>query len=223
MYSERNRSGWAALSSISVVLAAPVAAQTPDAATIARYQARLADNESGRFNQLSGAPLSGAQAVPVLEEVVTWDRLRREAYRASFSDYAAFLAGHADWPASTTIRRLAERSIGDDTPADQIVRHFARVAPLPAEGKWRYAEALVASGQSGTAATWARDAWDSAGLDDVQEARLLAKFGDRLRPDDHASRMDRLLWADRITPAGRMLARVDTEARRDLAMRNHAL
>lgn len=213
MYSERNRSGWAALSSISVVLAAPVAAQTPDAATIARYQARLADNESGRFNQLSGAPLSGAQAVPVLEEVVTWDRLRREAYRASFSDYAAFLAGHADWPASTTIRRLAERSIGDDTPADQIVRHFARVAPLTAEGKWRYAEALVASGQSGTAATWARDAWDSAGLDDVQEARLLAKFGDRLRPDDHASRMDRLLWADRITPAGRMLARVDTDTR----------
>jgi soluble lytic murein transglycosylase len=194
-------------------MAAPVAAQTLDAATIARYHARLADNESGRFNQLSGAPLSGAQAVPVLEEVVTWDRLRREAYRASFSDYAAFLAGHADWPASSTIRRLAERSIGDDTPADQIVRHFARVAPLTAEGKWRYAEALVASGQAGTAATWARDAWDSAGLDDAQEARLLAKFGDRLRPDDHASRMDRLLWADRITPAGRMLARVDTDTR----------
>ena len=213
MYTERNRSGWAALSSISVVLAAPIAAQTLDAATIARYQARLADSESGRFNQLSGAPLSGAQAVPVLEEVVTWDRLRREAYRASFSDYAAFLAGHADWPTSTTIRRLAERSIGDDTPADQIVRHFARVAPLTAEGKWRYAEALVASGQAGTAATWARDAWDSAGLEDVQEARLLAKFGDRLRPDDHASRMDRLLWADRITPAGRMLARVDTDTR----------
>jgi soluble lytic murein transglycosylase len=60
MYSVRNRSGWAALSSISVVLAAPVAAQTLDAATIARYQARLADNESGRFNQLSAS--SGTNA-----------------------------------------------------------------------------------------------------------------------------------------------------------------
>jgi len=213
MYRERNRSGWAALSSISVVLAAPVAAQTLDAATIARYQARLADNESGRFSQLSAAPLTGGQAVPVLDEVVTWDRLRREAYKARFSEYAAFLAGHTDWPASTTIRRLAERSIGDDTPANEIVRHFARVAPLTAEGKWRYAEGLAATGQAATAATWARDAWDSAGLDDVQEARLLAKFGEQLRPEEHASRMDRLLWANRITPAGRMLARVDTDTR----------
>lgn len=213
MYRERNRSGWAALSSISVVIAAPAGAQSLDAATVARYQARLADNESGRFAQLSAAPLTGGQAVAVLNEVVTWDRLRRDTYRAGFSEYAAFLAGHADWPASTTIRRLAERSIGDDTPADQIVRHLTRVPPLTAEGKWRYAEALAASGQAGTAATWARDAWDSAGLDESQEARLLAKFGDRLRPEDHASRMDRLLWADRITPAGRMLARVDTDTR----------
>ncbi|WP_017668522.1 lytic transglycosylase domain-containing protein [Sandarakinorhabdus sp. AAP62] len=196
----------------SLCLAVPAVAQSLDAATIARYQARLADNESGRFALLSGAPLTGGQTVAVLEEVVTWDRLRREAYKASFSDYAAFLAGHGDWPAATTIRRLAERSITDATPADQIVRHFGKVPPLTAEGKWRYAEGLAATGQA-AAASWARDAWDSAGLDEAQEARLLARFGDRLRPEDHASRMDRLLWANRITPAGRMLARVDTDTR----------
>ena len=217
MHNQRNRSGWAALSSIAAVaamlVATSAAAQSLDAATIARYQARLADNDSGRFDQLSAAPLTGGQTVPVLDEVVTWDRLRREAFKGNFADYAAFLAGHADWPAATTIRRLAERSISDATPADQIVRHFARLAPLTAEGKWRHAEALAATGQAGVAASWARDAWDSAGLDEAQEARLLARFGDRLRPEDHASRMDRLLWADRITPAGRMLARVDTDTR----------
>lgn len=217
MYTVRNRSGWAALSSIAVAaavsLAAPVPAQSLDAATIARYQARLADNESGRFAQFSGAPLTGVLAVPVLDEVVTWDRLRRETFKAGFADYAAFLAGHADWPAAATIRRLAERSITDDTPADQIVRHFSRLPPLTADGKWRLADALAATGQTAAAANWARDAWDSAGLDETQEARLLARFGDLLRPDDHASRMDRLLWADRITPAARMLARVDTDTR----------
>ena len=217
MYTVRNRSGRAALSSIAVAaavaLAAPVPAQSLDAATIARYQARLADNESGRFAQFSGAPLTGVQAVPVLDEVVTWDRLRRDSFKASFADYAAFLAGHADWPAAATIRRLAERSIADETPADQIVRHFSRLPPLTADGKWRLAEALAATGQAAAAANWARDAWDSAGLDETQEARLLARFGDRLRPEDHASRMDRLLWADRITPAARMLARVDTDTR----------
>ncbi|WP_156254604.1 lytic transglycosylase domain-containing protein [Sandarakinorhabdus oryzae] len=214
MFNARNRSGWAALSSIAMLAtAAPAAAQALDAATIARYQARLADNEAGRFSGLSAAPLTGGQAVPVLDDVVTWDRLRRDSFKGSFSDYAAFLAGHLDWPAVTTIRRLAERNINDDTPPDQIVRHFAKVPPLTAEGKWRLAEALAATGQASAAATWARDAWDSAGLDETQEARLLARFGDRLRPADHANRMDRLLWADRTTPAGRMLARVDTDTR----------
>lgn len=217
MLDARNRSGWAALSSIAVVaavaLATPAAAQALDAATIARYKARLADNEAGRFSLLPAAPLTGGQAVPVLDEVVTWDRLRRDSYKGKFSEYAAFLADHGDWPAATTIRRLAERSISDDTPADQIIRHFGKLPPLTAEGKWRLAEALAASGQASAAANWARDAWDSAGLDETQEARLLAKFGDRLRAEDHAGRMDRLLWADRTTPAGRMLARVDVDTR----------
>ena len=184
-----------------------------DAATIARYQARLADNESGRFDQFSAAPLIGVQAVPVLDDVVAWDRLRRDVFRGNFADYAAFLAGHADWPAAITIRRLAERSIADETPAADIIRHFSRLPPLSAEGKWRFAQALSAAGQAAPAATWARDAWDSPGLDETQEARLMAMFGPLLRPEDHASRMDRLLWADRITPAARMLARVDTDTR----------
>lgn len=211
-----DRSRWAALSSISVaaglLLAAPAAAQALDAATIARYRALLADNEAGRFALLPAAPLVGAQSVPVLDEVVTWDRLRRETFKARFGDYAAFLADHGDWPAATTIRRLAERSIGEDTPADAIIRHFSRLPPITAEGKARHALALASVGQA-AAASWARDAWDSAGLDEALEARLLARFGTGFTPADHAARMDRLLWANRITPAGRMLARVDTDTR----------
>lgn len=217
MFIARNRSGLAALSSVAVVAlslaGAPVAAQALDAATIARYKARLADNEAGRFALLPAAPLTGGQSIAVLDDVVTWDRLRRDSYKGSFADYAGFLADHGDWPAATTIRRLAERAITDDTPAEAIIRHFRAVPPLTAEGKWRLAEALASSGQAAAATNWARDAWDSAGLDEAQEARLLARFGSVLRPEDHADRMDRLLWADRTTPAGRMLARVDVDTR----------
>ncbi len=194
-------------------LAVPAGAQALDAASIARYRALLADNEAGRPSLLPGAPVASAASVPVLDDIVIWDRLRRDRVRASFAEYADFLAGHGDWPAVITIRRLAERSITDDTPPDAIVRHFTRIPPLTAEGKFRFAEALTATGQSSAATRWARDAWDSSGLDDVQEARLLARFGEQLRAADHIGRMDRLLWADRTTPAGRMLARVDTDTR----------
>lgn len=218
MFDARDRSGWGALSSISAVAivaaaASPLPAQSMDAATIARYQARLADNDAGRFTAFSAAPLTGVQTVPVLEEVVAWDRLRREGFRGGFGDYAAFLASHADWPAAGTIRRLAERSIADDTPPADIVRHFSRFPPITVEGKWRLSLAFAATGQTAAAANWARDAWDSSGLDEAQEAQLFASFGPVLRPGDHANRMDRLLWADRITPAARMLPRVDTDTR----------
>jgi len=220
--------GGASLSSIAGALmlilvgcgaptAAPATAQTAtsnlDTATIARYRALLADNESGRTGQLPASPLVGVGAVPALELVVQWDRLRREAYQGDFSAYAAFLAGHAEWPQAATIRRLAERRITDATPADAIIRHFRLSAPITAEGKWRYAEALASAGQMNVAISWARDGWDSAGLDDAAEARLLARFGDQLRMADHVGRMDRLLWADRTTPASRMLPRVDTDTR----------
>ena len=193
-------------------LAAAAPAQTADPASIARYRARLADHDSGQFAGLAASPLTGGAAVPILDDVVLWDRLRRETYKAGFAEYAAFLNGHADWPAASTIRRLAERSITDDTPGDAIIRHFSRLAPITAEGKYRHAMALATAGQP-AAASWARDAWDSAGLDETQETAVLARFGDRLSQADHAARMDRLLWADRITPAGRMLPRVDTDTR----------
>jgi soluble lytic murein transglycosylase len=211
-----DRSVRAALSSVmlaaALLVAAPLAAQTLDQAGIARYRARLASNETGRFSLLPASPLPGGETVPILEDVVRWDQLRRETFKASFDDYAAFLASHADWPAAATIRRLAERSITDDTPGDAIIRHFSRLAPITAEGKYRHAMALATAGQP-AAASWARDAWDSAGLDEAQEAALLARFGDRFTPADHAARMDRLLWADRITPAARMLPRVDVDTR----------
>ena len=184
-----------------------------DAASVARYRALLANNAAGRPALLPASPLTGGQTVPILDEVVTWDRLRRESIRAPFADYAAFLPGHLDWPQAATLRRLAERAITDDTPPDAVVRHFSRIAPTTADGHWRFAEALAASGRAADAVKAARAAWDSSGLDDMAEARLHARFGDQLRPADHLGRLDALLWADRTTMAGRMLTRVDTDTR----------
>jgi soluble lytic murein transglycosylase len=217
MMSARDRSRWPFLSSIVAICLAvpslPAAAQVPDAAAVARYRALLADNEAGRPALLPAAPLTGGQAVAILDDVVRWDRLRRPAAKADFADYAAFLPGHLDWPQALTLRRLAERAITDDTPADAIIRHFAAVAPVTPEGHWRLAEALASSGRTADAAAQARAAWDSSGLDDTQEARLFARFGSQLRSADHLGRLDQLLWADRTTPAGRMLPRVDTDTR----------
>ena len=207
------RLGLPAILGLAVAGAAMAQQPRSDAATIARYRTLLADNEAGRPALLPAAPISGAASDPLLDAIITWDRLRRESSRASLADYAAFLPGHLDWPQAATIRRLAERSITDATPPAAIIRHFAAVPPISVEGKWRLAEALASTGQPGPALRWAREAWDSSGLDEAQEQRLLARFGDGLRPQDHVGRMDKLLWADRTSLAARMLPRVDTDVR----------
>ena len=198
----------------AVFLPAPVAAQAITPAQKSLYQARLADNAAGRFSGgLPAAPLGPVAAVPVLDDVVLWDRLRRDGNKATLAEHAAFLARNPDWPQAITIRRNAEKTIDDSTPAAAIIAYFARFPALLAASKWRHAEALLDAGRREAAIAEARGAWDSAGMDAQQEARLLARFGDALRAADHLGRMDKLLWTDQTTAAARMLPRVDTDHR----------
>ncbi|KPF80125.1 hypothetical protein IP88_01010 [alpha proteobacterium AAP81b] len=162
---------------------------------------------------MAASPLVGVAGVPVLDDVVIWDRLRRETYRGSFAEYAAFLKAHPDWPQATLLRRLAERAIDDSVPADARLDFFRQFPPLSATAKLRMAEALKASGRAAEAVTMARDAWDSAGLDALQETFLFTLFGNDLQPGDHLSRADRLLWSGQSSAASRLLPRLDVDHR----------
>ncbi|GGE05057.1 lytic transglycosylase [Polymorphobacter glacialis] len=192
--------------------AAPVLAQLSPASR-SLYTARLANNAAGQFSSFAASPLVGAASDNAMDAVVTWDRLRRTNYTkangATFGEYARFLKERPDWPQSVTLRRAAEKLI-DDTilPADRIT-YFKQFPPMSALAKLWLAEAYLQSGRSADAREMARDAWDSAGLDPMQEITLLAQFERDLRPEDHLSRADRLLWSGQTSAAGRLLPRMD--------------
>lgn len=194
------------------LVSAPAAAQISDSAR-ALYTARLADNAAGRFSAMSASPLTATASVPILDAVVTWDRLRREAYKGSFAEYAAFLREHPDFPQTLAIRRLAEKAMTADVPPLDRLAYFQRFAPLSANAKLRLAEALLAQGRRAEANDMARDAWDSAGLDIDTEKALIEGFESALRPQDHLGRVERLLWNGQITAAGRMLPRLEMDRR----------
>jgi soluble lytic murein transglycosylase len=179
----------------------------------ALYTNRLAGNAAGQFGGMTASPLTGVAPLPVLDAIVTWDRLRREAYRGPFSEYAAFLKSYPDWPQSIVIRRQAEKSLDDMALAPDVVAFFKQFPPLSAAAKLRYAEALQATGKPGEAREMARDAWDSAGLDAAQETRLLSQFEKDLRPEDDIGRATRLLNSGQTTAASRLLGRLDMDHR----------
>jgi len=207
-----NMSSIVAKLGVILLVASPAAAQISDASR-AVYTARLANNAAGRFTGVAASPLAAAAQIPILDAVVAWDRLRRDAYKAPFAEYAAFLRDHPDFPQILAIRRLAEKAMtADVAPLDRL-NYFQRNPPLSAAAKLRMAEALLAQGRREEANSMARDAWDSAGLDAETEKSLIEGFESVLRPQDHLGRAERLLWNGQITAAGRLLPRLDMDRR----------
>ncbi len=195
-----------------LALAAPASAELSDAARSV-YSARLADSATGRFGTLPASPLNRFTPVPVLDAVVVWDRLRRDAYPGTFAEFAGFLRDHTDWPAVGTIRRRAEKAIDASvSPADRLA-YFKQFPPVSALGKLRQAEALLVQRKTVEAQAAAREAWDSAGLDPLAETQLLTLFEGDLTPQDYLARADRLLWSGQTSAAARLLPRLTMDQR----------
>lgn len=209
------------ISVVAMLAANPALAQISEA-TRSLYTARLAANAAGQYvgqeRGLPGSPLVGATTNPTLDDIVTWDRLRSSGYTgaagAYFGEYARFLNDHPDWPQTTTMRRAAEKLIDGSVAGPDRIAFFKQFPPLSAVAKLRLAESQLAVGKTDDARDTARDAWDSAGLDSFAELQLLTLFENILRPQDHASRADRLLWSGQTTAAARLLPRLELDQQR---------
>jgi soluble lytic murein transglycosylase len=179
------------------------------------YAARLADNARGRFDSVLTTPaIPGLVSEPFAETLVTWDRLRRDAYVPTFAEVSRFLRANPGWPQEMALRRKAERALTATEPFAERIAYFTAMPPLSATAKFRFAEALLASGRRAEAERLAREAWASDGLNAQVETDLLTRFGGILTPADHAARVDRLLWSGGITAAQRILPMVMQDRRR---------
>jgi soluble lytic murein transglycosylase len=177
------------------------------------YGARLADNARARFDNPAMAPLFASTQEPVAETLVTWDRLRRNEYPATFLELSTFLRAHPGWPQEESMRRKAERAILPNTPHADRIAFFTRFPPLSAIAKYRLAESYLSQGRTADAQRLFRAAWASDGLGAAQESEALTRFGAMLTPADHLARVDRLLWSGFASAAERLLPLIPADRR----------
>ena len=142
-----------------------------------------------------------------------WMYLFRQPPRGDYRDGFDFLDLHPDWPMRTTIQRWAERRMPNDLATEEILKRFDSRDPVTGEGKILLARALKRTGHDEVATTWVRDAWINHDWIESKERRILNEFGKWLRPEDHAWRVDRLLWSNQRTATRRLLSRLDSDAR----------
>jgi soluble lytic murein transglycosylase len=140
---------------------------------------------------------------PLGARVLLWTQLLRGGQ--GFEAVAAFIDRNPDWPLRDTLMRRAEEALPSVADDARVIAWFGDRRPLTPPGTLRLAQALRAVGDGEAAARTARGAWRQSLLGERGERELLAAFGDILGPDDHAARVDRMLWERRFVDAQRIL------------------
>lgn len=150
---------------------------------------------------------------PVVGKVVFWLKATSPDTVLSFPELADFIAANPDWPSQTALRKRAEEMLGEGYDPQVLIAWFERFPPLTTNGRIRLAAAMASVGRDDDRRRLIRQAWIEGGFSEAEEQEFLAGNGAVLTADDHARRLDRLLWDGGTTAAQRMLSRVDGSAR----------
>ena len=202
--------GWLLIGALHLPQEARAGPPLPDDQAL--YDAVFAAADAGRWNKARGLAARGAY--PSLNKLLTWKRLSEARPVPGYEEIAAFITANPDWPAMDRLRRRAEAAMGDAMEPGRVIRWFADQPPLSGVGKMRLAEAHRARGDDDAAARLLRDAWINGGLSRGEAKTFYKRYHHKwLTAEDHAARLDRLLWDGRRGAARRMLRRVDAGQR----------
>ena len=166
---------------------------------------------------------------PVADNILLW-RVAVSDARAPFSDLDRAIDELEGWPRHDSIRREAEWKIEDSglSPA-LIAAWFEDREPVTGEGRVALGEALIELGRAEEGAEQIRTAWRTQTLRLSNQNQVLREHGDLLAGEDHAARVDFLLWAGQRTAASRLLPELSAgerrlaEARISLASRSYGV
>ncbi|MEO1731744.1 MAG: lytic transglycosylase domain-containing protein [Pseudomonadota bacterium] len=122
-----------------------------------------------------------------------WELLQKNS-QLGFFDYSGFALAYPDFPRMSIIRTRAENALAIEAPARvDLLRYFDALPPLTNPARARYAVALAAD-QRPEAFDVARAAWRGGKMSEGVELTLGSLYSARFTPEDHAARMDALLW-----------------------------
>ena len=152
---------------------------------------------------------------PLVRRMLQWRLAAAQDAPLYFDDIAQALTELQGWPGRTTMRSRAEQAIFDSrlSPAERVAFLRQDGGPITGDGRIALAIALNDLGQRSEALTLARASWREDELTSAAEDRAMAAFSSAFSAEDHAARVDGLLWRGSRSTAQRMLSRVPTADR----------
>lgn len=163
-----------------------------------------------------GSDLVARQPAAIDAAIARWEVLQASRTHM-FADYAGFVLAYPTFPRAEILRLRAEAALENEAPQQaELLRYFDANPPLTNPARARYSLALAAA-QRPEALTEARKAWRGGQMSDPVELYISGLYGTQLTPDDHAVRMDALLWQGKADAASRQVMNL-SEGDRPMAM-----
>jgi soluble lytic murein transglycosylase len=185
----------------------------------ALYRQAYAAAQINKWDQVWSLTRGAEDQFPA--KLLLWIELIRGGAEVPFAQYRDFVIGNPGWPGLMTLRRHAEKALQNQSDATAAA-WFKQFPPLTHFGKEREADLALAADHTDQAVALLREVWVDTNFSAQDEAAFLQHYRDRLRPIDHAKRLDRLLWDGHDAEARRMLPRV-TLAQRAVGVARLAL
>ncbi|MHB1219188.1 MAG: lytic transglycosylase domain-containing protein [Alphaproteobacteria bacterium] len=151
--------------------------------------------------------------VPLAVKLVDWMEMRRSGARQPFDQISAFIQANPAWPSQEALKRRAEEAMDGSTPDAVALAWFQAGPPRTADGAAHYALVLLAGGEKAEAEKVARQAWVNGTLQGGADQDFYNRFSTLLRPEDHAARLDRLVWDGQDQAARAMYPYVEPDQR----------
>ena len=128
------------------------------------------------------------------------------------SEIEAASAMFRNWAGATSLRRNSERAFVREKPEPlAAIKAFRETPPETLEGIILLARSHVALGQIHAARAVVSPLWRTETLEPADELRLLKEFSAIIPAADHRARMERMLYAERITAAQRVADLAEAE------------
>jgi soluble lytic murein transglycosylase len=175
------------------------------------YTKAFAAAEAGRWDEVHRLTSQGREVIA--NKVLRWLEMQQPRSGVSFEDLAAFIDANPDWPMQDILMRRAEEALVDRTDDSVVLAWFALRGPATVDGSMRYAEALFRASDRVKGIATVKEAWRSGGFGTKQELSFLQRYKGYLTGEDHAKRLDKMIWDGRYDEARRVMKLVDANTR----------
>lgn len=144
----------------------------------------------------------------IVNKIATWRWLSASDAIASFQKTKEFFLNNTEWPDKKVLQRRLENRLSYNSNKDSVLLWFQENKPISGQGKIKLAEALIKSNFKDSGYWLIRKSWIDHNYTFSEEKMIINKYKNIITYEDHAKRLDRLIWSKTWGSARRQLQRV---------------